>query len=265
MRCPRRTGTSLDDVRRFAAEMNGFGARVAAPGCGSAITTTRSNSRARGDDLWDALLPSRRGRRPRDRRLLGGRRRPGPGRAHPAPPAASKTLHMKDRGPGPAFADAPAGQGSLDFPAIVEAGRSAGVEWYIAEQDDAIIAASTTSRRPSGTWGRSPGDRGPPSRPARPSPGRLHVAPDVDGPHRQRGGLHAPVGSRPGARDVHHGQRHPRPGDRRRSDQPAVPAPRPDVPVGLVHRALRLVVDPAASRPRPGSRRHRGGRRGDRR
>ena len=44
---------------------------------------------------------------------------------------------MKDRGPGPAFADAPAGEGTLDFPAIVEAGRSAGVEWYIAEQDDA--------------------------------------------------------------------------------------------------------------------------------
>ena len=49
-----------------------------------------------------------------------------------------KTLHMKDRGAGPAFADAPAGQGTLDFPAIVAAGRAAGVEWYIAEQDDAI-------------------------------------------------------------------------------------------------------------------------------
>jgi sugar phosphate isomerase/epimerase len=49
-----------------------------------------------------------------------------------------KTLHMKDRGPGRAFADAPAGQGTLDFPAIVAAGRAAGVEWYIAEQDDAV-------------------------------------------------------------------------------------------------------------------------------
>ena len=44
---------------------------------------------------------------------------------------------MKDRGPGPAFRDAPAGEGTLDFPAIVAAGRAAGVEWYIAEQDDA--------------------------------------------------------------------------------------------------------------------------------
>ena len=49
-----------------------------------------------------------------------------------------KTLHMKDRGVGPPFADAPAGQGTLDFPAIVAAGRDAGVEWYIAEQDDAV-------------------------------------------------------------------------------------------------------------------------------
>ncbi len=48
-----------------------------------------------------------------------------------------RTLHMKDRGPGPDFRDEPAGQGTLDFPAIVAAGRSAGVEWYIAEQDDA--------------------------------------------------------------------------------------------------------------------------------
>jgi len=48
-----------------------------------------------------------------------------------------KTLHMKDLGPAPAFADAPAGQGTIDFPAIVAAGRAAGVEWYIAEQDDA--------------------------------------------------------------------------------------------------------------------------------
>ena len=60
-----------------------------------------------------------------------------------------KTLHMKDRGPGPAFADAPAGQGTLDFPAIVAAGRAAGVEWYIAEQDDAIdpLVDIVTARR----------------------------------------------------------------------------------------------------------------------
>jgi sugar phosphate isomerase/epimerase len=47
-----------------------------------------------------------------------------------------RLLHMKDREPGPEPRDAPAGEGILPFPAIVEAARSAGVEWYIAEQDE---------------------------------------------------------------------------------------------------------------------------------
>ena len=47
-----------------------------------------------------------------------------------------RLLHMKDRAPGPEPHDAPAGEGTLPFPEIVEAARAAGVEWYIAEQDD---------------------------------------------------------------------------------------------------------------------------------
>jgi sugar phosphate isomerase/epimerase len=47
-----------------------------------------------------------------------------------------RLLHMKDLVSDPDPQDAPAGQGSLDFPAITAAGRAAGVEWYIAEQDD---------------------------------------------------------------------------------------------------------------------------------
>ncbi|MFL5673797.1 MAG: sugar phosphate isomerase/epimerase family protein [Chloroflexota bacterium] len=47
-----------------------------------------------------------------------------------------RTLHMKDLMSEPTAHDAPAGDGELDFPAIVTAGRAAGVEWYIAEQDD---------------------------------------------------------------------------------------------------------------------------------
>jgi sugar phosphate isomerase/epimerase len=52
--------------------------------------------------------------------------------------AASRVrlLHLKDRAAGTEPRDAPAGAGILDMRAIVEAGRSAGVEWYIAEQDD---------------------------------------------------------------------------------------------------------------------------------
>ncbi len=47
-----------------------------------------------------------------------------------------RMLHMKDRAPGAASHDVPAGSGILDFPGIVEAGRSARVHWYIAELDD---------------------------------------------------------------------------------------------------------------------------------
>lgn len=47
-----------------------------------------------------------------------------------------RLLHMKDRTAGPEPRDAPPGEGSIPFPAIVEAGRAAGVEWYIVEQDE---------------------------------------------------------------------------------------------------------------------------------
>ena len=47
-----------------------------------------------------------------------------------------RLLHMKDRAPGPEPHDAPAGQGILPMAAIVDAGRAAKVEWYIAEQDE---------------------------------------------------------------------------------------------------------------------------------
>ena len=47
-----------------------------------------------------------------------------------------RLLHMKDRAAGPEPRDAPPGEGVLPFPEIVEAGRAAGVEWYIVEQDE---------------------------------------------------------------------------------------------------------------------------------
>jgi sugar phosphate isomerase/epimerase len=60
-----------------------------------------------------------------------------------------RLLHMKDRSRGDEPHDAPAGEGILDFPTIVEAGRDAGVEWYIAEQDQPAdpIADITTAAR----------------------------------------------------------------------------------------------------------------------
>lgn len=47
-----------------------------------------------------------------------------------------RLLHMKDRSAGDEPHDLPAGEGILDMPAIVAAGRALGVEWYIAEQDE---------------------------------------------------------------------------------------------------------------------------------
>jgi len=47
-----------------------------------------------------------------------------------------RLLHMKDRAAGPEPRDEPAGAGILPWPRIVEAARSAGVEWYIVEQDE---------------------------------------------------------------------------------------------------------------------------------
>jgi sugar phosphate isomerase/epimerase len=46
-----------------------------------------------------------------------------------------RLLHMKDRSSGPEPRDAPPGEGTLPFAQIVEAGKAAGVEWYVVEQD----------------------------------------------------------------------------------------------------------------------------------
>ena len=63
------------------------------------------------------------------------------GRQDPATLIAGATLpvrllHMKDRSDDPGPRDMPPGSGALDWPHIIEAGRAAGVEWYIVEQDE---------------------------------------------------------------------------------------------------------------------------------
>jgi sugar phosphate isomerase/epimerase len=47
-----------------------------------------------------------------------------------------RLLHMKDRAAGSPLRDAPVGEGSPAFPAIVEPARAAGVDWYVVEQDE---------------------------------------------------------------------------------------------------------------------------------
>ena len=129
---------TVDDVRRFAAALGGFARRFANQGSGSATTTTTSSSRrSTGTTIWDILLAEL----PPEIEIeldvywaaVGGR---DPVAEIGAAAGRVRLLHMKDRAAGPEPHDAPAGEGSLPFPAIVEAGRTAGVEWYIVEQDE---------------------------------------------------------------------------------------------------------------------------------
>lgn len=129
-----------DDVRRFAAELGGLARRAATHGLRFGYHNHSFEfAGLDGTTIWDVL----RAELSDDVDLEIDVYWAAGGGIDPAALIASatgrvKTLHMKDRGPGPAFADAPAGQGTLDFPAIVAAGGDAGVEWYIAEQDDAV-------------------------------------------------------------------------------------------------------------------------------
>ena len=123
---------SADDVRRFAAELGGY-----------ARTLDRRDIRLGyhnhafefapldGTTAWDVLLAEL----PPDVEIeldvywaaLGGR---DPVAEIGATADRVRLLHMKDRH------DAPPGEGILPFERIVEAGRAAGVEWYIVEQDE---------------------------------------------------------------------------------------------------------------------------------
>jgi sugar phosphate isomerase/epimerase len=47
-----------------------------------------------------------------------------------------RLLHMKDMAADEARSDAPVGEGSLPWPAVLEAAEEARVDWYIVEQDD---------------------------------------------------------------------------------------------------------------------------------
>jgi sugar phosphate isomerase/epimerase len=57
-----------------------------------------------------------------------------------------RLLHMKDLAPGPEPHDAPAGEGTLPFAEIVDAGREVGVAWYIVEQDEPRDALADSAR-----------------------------------------------------------------------------------------------------------------------
>jgi sugar phosphate isomerase/epimerase len=128
---------TVDDVRRFASELGGFAQTFAQRG----IRVGYHNHSFEfapldGTTAWDILL----GELAPEVEIeldvywvaVGGRD------VATEIQAAGRVrlLHMKDRAAGQEPHDAPAGEGILPFPAIIEAARAAGVEWYIVEQDE---------------------------------------------------------------------------------------------------------------------------------
>jgi sugar phosphate isomerase/epimerase len=57
-----------------------------------------------------------------------------------------RLLHMKDRSAGVNAGMATPGEGDLPWPDIIAAGRQAGVEWYVFEQDDAADPITAAGR-----------------------------------------------------------------------------------------------------------------------
>jgi sugar phosphate isomerase/epimerase len=129
---------TADDVRRFAADLAGFATTLAERGIRIGYHNHSFEFAAfDGTTVWDVLL----GNLPPEVEIeldvywasVGGR---DPAAEIRAAAGRVRLLHMKDRSAGPEPHDAPAGEGILPFPRIIEAGRAAAVEWYIVEQDE---------------------------------------------------------------------------------------------------------------------------------
>jgi sugar phosphate isomerase/epimerase len=129
---------SVDDVRRFAEELGGYAEALGARGIRLGYHNHAFEFAALDrTTIWDILLDEL----PSEVEIeldvywaaVGGR---DPAAEIQATSDRVRLLHMKDRAPGPEPLDAPAGEGILPFPAIIDAARSVGVEWYIVEQDE---------------------------------------------------------------------------------------------------------------------------------
>lgn len=135
---PESDRATADDVRRFAAELGHLARTFSERGIRLGYHNHNFEfAPLEGTTIWDVLL----GELPPEVDLeldvywvsVGGR---DPVTELRAVSDRVRLLHMKDRAAGPQPHDAPAGSGILAFPEIVAAGRAAGVEWYIAEQDE---------------------------------------------------------------------------------------------------------------------------------
>ncbi len=148
---PEEDRQSVEDVRRFATELGVLARRFADRGIQLGYHNHAFEfAPLEGTTVWDVLL----GELPAAVELeldvywvsVGGR---DPATEIRATGDRVRLLHMKDRTAGSEPHDAPAGEGTLAFPEIVDAGRAAGVEWYVAEQDDprdALADIATAAR-----------------------------------------------------------------------------------------------------------------------
>ena len=139
---------TADDVRRFAAELGGFARTFDRRGIRLGYHNHDFEfAPLDGTTIWDVLLAEL----PPEVELeldlywavVGGR---DPVAEIRATASRVRLLHMKDRAPGAEPHDAPAGDGILPFPKIVEVARAVGVDWYIVEQDEPADALNDIAR-----------------------------------------------------------------------------------------------------------------------
>ena len=148
---PEEDRRTAEDVHRFGRELNEFATTLA----GRGISLGYHNHAFEfepidGTTVWDVLLESLAPEIELELDVywaaVGGR---DPVAEIRATSGRVRMLHMKDRAAGVEPHDAPAGAGTLSFEEIVEAGRAAGVEWYVVEQDepaDALVDVATSYR-----------------------------------------------------------------------------------------------------------------------
>jgi sugar phosphate isomerase/epimerase len=135
---PEEDRRTVDDVRRFAAELGGFAGALAERGMRLGYHNHAFEFASLGTTtVWDVLLAELAPEVHLELDVywaaVGGR---DPVADIRATPDRIRLLHMKDRAAGSEPHDAPAGHGTLPFLDIIEAARSAGVDWFVVEQDE---------------------------------------------------------------------------------------------------------------------------------
>ena len=135
---PEENRRTADDVRRFAAELGGLARPLEERGMRLGYHNHAFEFEPfNGTTVWNLLLAEL----PPEVELeldvywatVGGGDPVAEIRANPE---RIRLLHMKDLRAGAEPHDAPAGDGILPFPDIVEAARSTGVDWFVIEQDE---------------------------------------------------------------------------------------------------------------------------------